>query len=354
LGAGVAWGTLDERMFIVGFLLGILFVTPLVVLYVLFVRWCDRFEPEPWWLIACAFFWGAIFATVAGGLSSGIAQSIYVSVFDLSPQDADVEAVSATVFAPIFEEGAKGLGVSLIAALALIGMKELDGPLDGAIYGGIVGLGFTLTEDILYVANQFAKEGLGGFVVLLFLRTVVLGLSHCTFTACTGLGFGIAAESRSTAVKFLAPVGGFVCAMAMHAMHNGLPTYFGEGGLVAMILISWGIDLSFFFLLGALVVRDRRILVQELSSEVGHLIHPLELTLVSTYITISFRNWSALLSRGFGAFRLRRKKQLAIVELAFVKSRRRRGEVGADLDRKEAQLRHEIAFANRSGVFIGT
>src|SRR5687768_18286830 len=35
------------------------------------------------------------------------------------------------------------------------------------------------------------------FVVLLFLRTVLLGLSHCTFTACTGLGFGRSEEHTS-------------------------------------------------------------------------------------------------------------------------------------------------------------
>ena len=34
-----------------GVLLGAMFVTPLVIGYLLFIRWVDRFEPEPWWLI---------------------------------------------------------------------------------------------------------------------------------------------------------------------------------------------------------------------------------------------------------------------------------------------------------------
>jgi protease PrsW len=340
-------------MFLIGFLLGILFVTPLVALYVLIVRWCDRFEPEPWWLIACAFFWGAIFATVAGGVTAGIAQHLYIALFDLSPQDPDVEAIAATVFAPVFEESSKALGVCLIAALSLVGMKELDGPLDGAIYGGIVGLGFTLTEDILYVANAFQSGGLGGFAVLVFLRTVLLGLSHCTFTACTGLGFGIAAESRSWLLKIGGPLFGFASAIAMHAMHNALPTYFGEGGLVLMVLISWAIDLLFFGLLALLVMRERRILIRELENEVGTLIHPLELLQVASYVTIGIRNWGVLVSRGILIFRMRRQKQLAIVELAFVKSRRRRGEGSAELDLKEAALRSDIAKATRAGVFLG-
>lgn len=334
-----------------GLILGVVCVTPLVIAYLIFIRWVDRFEPEPWWLILCAFVWGAMFATLGGGISSSIAQAVVSQVIHASPKEIDV--IGATVFAPVFEETFKGLGVAAIALASALGLRELDGPLDGAIYGGVVGLGFTLTEDILYVANQFASNGLAGFVVLFFLRTILLGLSHCTFTACTGLGFGIATESKSWAMKIGAPMFGFGCAMAMHAMHNSLPTFFGDGGLVLMLLISWIIDILFFVLLALLVVRDRTIVLRELFGEVGGLLHPRELQLVSSYFTLGFRNWSILFSRGWTAFSLRRKKQLQLVELAFVKSRRRRGEGGPDLDRKEATLRYEITAANQRGVWLG-
>jgi RsiW-degrading membrane proteinase PrsW (M82 family) len=299
-----------------------------------------------------AFVWGACFATVGGGISSSIASSITSALFNASPSDMDV--IGATVFAPIFEESFKGLGVALIALASALGLRELDGPLDGAIYGGVVGLGFTLTEDILYVANQYATSGLGGFVVLLFLRTVLLGLSHCTFTACTGLGFGIATEARSWVIKIGAPVFGFACAMGMHAIHNFLPTFFGNEGLVMMLLVSWAIDILFFVLLALLVTRDRAIVIRELVSEVGDVLHPRELQLVASYFALGFRNWGILFSRGWSMFRARRKKQLLLVELAFVKSRKRRGERGLDLDRKEADLRRELFEANRRGVWIGS
>ncbi len=341
-------------MILVGLFLGLLFVTPFVLTYVLFIRWCDRFEPEPWWLVICAFIWGALFATLGGGMSSGIVQAIVEGMTNAAAHDPDIEAFGATVLAPVFEEGFKGLGVAIIAAISAMGLKELDGPLDGAIYGGVVGLGFTLTEDILYVANQFEHEGLGGFVVLLFLRTVLLGLSHCTFTAMTGLGFGIAAESSNGFVKIAAPIGGYFGAMALHAMHNGLPTFFGEGGLVLMILISWLIDILFFVLLGVLVMRDRATIVRELSSEMGALLHPRELMLVTTYFSIGMKNYGVLFSKGWRAFSLRRKKQLALVELAFIKNRRRRGEWGRDLDLKEARLRQEIWMANQHGIWLGS
>ena len=339
---------------LVGLILGVLFVTPLVIAYALFVRWCDRFEPEPWWLLACAFIWGAFFATLGGGISSAIGEAVARAMTGAADHDPAIDAFGATVLAPVFEEGFKGLGVLLIGAVSAMGLKELDGPLDGAIYGGIVGLGFTLTEDILYVASQYAEAGLGGFVLLLFLRTVLLGLSHCTFTAMTGLGFGIAAESRSTFVKVLAPFGGYCLAVAMHAFHNALPTFFSEEGLVVMILVSWIIDASFFVLVGLLVMRDRAIVLRELIGEVGGLLHPRELHAVTTYFTIGWRNWMVLFSLGWAHFRARRHKQLALVELAFIKSRRRRGESGRQLDTKEARLRHEIAIANQRGIWIGS
>ncbi len=337
----------------VGVFLGALFVTPLVVAYALFIRWCDRFEPEPWWLLIVAFLWGAIFATFGGGVSSSVAQSIAAAAMGVQETSSAMEAFGATILAPVFEEGFKGFGVMLLAFLSWAGLKELDGPLDGAIYGGIVGLGFTLTEDTLYVAGCYAESGLGGFIGLLFVRTVLLGLSHCTFTAMTGIGFGIGAVSKSPWVKLFAPLAGFLTAITMHGIHNALPTYFGGRGAVVMIVTSWLIDLLFFVLLACLVVRDRAIVIRELSDEVGGLVHPQELALVTTYVTIGFRNWAILLSHGFRPFQARRQKQLALVELAFVKSRRRRGESGRSLDEREGRLRHAIARANHMGVWLG-
>jgi hypothetical protein len=155
-------------------------------------------------------------------------------------------------------------------------------------------------------------------------------------------------------LKIAAPVIGFGCAMMMHAMHNALPTIFGDGGLILMLLVSWGIDILFFVLLALLVMRDRTIVIRELFGEVGNLLHPKELQLVSSYFALGYKNWGVLFSVGWSAFRMRRKKQLQLVELAFIKSRRRRGESGADLDRKEASLRQDIGNANRRGVWIGS
>ncbi len=73
-----------------GLILGVIFVTPLVLTYLFFIRWVDRFEPEPWWLILAAFVWGALFATLGGGISSSIAQAFTGALFEVSPKEMDV------------------------------------------------------------------------------------------------------------------------------------------------------------------------------------------------------------------------------------------------------------------------
>lgn len=335
-----------------GLVLGVLFVTPIVLFYVFVVRWLDRFEPEPWYMIAFALLWGALFATLGGGMASGVVEKAMASLLGLGRGSAELHALGATVVAPVFEEAFKAVGLGLIALVSFLGLRALYGALDGAVYGGIVGLGFTLTEDILYVANQYDAEGLGGFVGLLFLRTVVLGLSHCTFTACTGLGIGIASEARSRSLKVAAPALGFAAAVGLHALHNALPTFFRDAGLVLMILESWMIDALFFLLVAALVVRDRRTVIRELLEEVDVLLGRDELRLVSSYMALARANARVALTFGLAAYWPRRRKQLALVELAFLKHRRRRGERSSWMDRREAELRAQILHAARAGVVL--
>ena len=147
-------------MLLAGILLGIVFVAPLVAIYVLFIRWCDRFEPEPWWLLLCAFFFGALVATAAAGRSNGLSQTVASIVTGMPGESPEVQGIVATFSAPVFEEAFKGLGVVMVATISWLGVKELDGPLDGAIYGGIVGLGFTLTEDVEYVSRAVRQRRL--------------------------------------------------------------------------------------------------------------------------------------------------------------------------------------------------
>ena len=83
-----------------------------------------------------------------------------------------------------------------------------------------------------------------------------------------------------------------------------------------MLIVSWLIDVAFFGLLWVLVTRDRRIVIRELLGEVGDLLQPTELRLVSSYATLGWRNTVVLFTQGIPTWRRRRDKQLALVELA--------------------------------------
>ena len=90
-----------------------------------------------------------------------------------------------------------------------------------------------------------------------------------------------------------------------------------------------------------------------LVDEVGKLVHPKELQRTTSYkMFVPFWNVLSLMKSSEGYWRSRRK-QLDLVELAMLKSRRRRGEHGAGLDAKEQRLRAGIAMANQEGVFVG-
>lgn len=201
--------------------------TPAVI-YILPLIFLDRYDPEPPWLIASAFAWGAIVSIVfsaivndlIGGIVGAIAQNPVIG-----------HLASVVISAPIFEELSKGVGVVLIM---IIFRREFDDILDGIVYGSIVGLGFATVENVLYYGRG-VNAGAGSLVFLLLVRGIMSPFIHSTFTSMTGIGCGISRESHNTIVRILAPIGGYIGAVALHMGWNGVistlvPVLFGEAG----------------------------------------------------------------------------------------------------------------------------
>lgn len=334
--------------------LAFLVIAPTVFVYFLIIKGMDRYEPEPIWLLSAVFFWGAVVATLISIVMNGIGEGVLSAALSAPENSQLVQSSTASFVAPFVEESAKGSGLLVLWLLSSVWLHEVDGPLDGAIYGGVIGLGFTLTEDVLYVGSAATHGGTQAFALYL-VRTVAAGLSHASFTAMTGLGVGVAAESRSAALKILAPVAGWMSAVGLHFLHNFLVTFLYDGGvgLLMKFLVFWTFDLLFFTLIVTLAVRDRSIVLRGLIDEVGKLLHPKELARTASYwMLVPLWNLSNLMGSpgGYGASR---KKQLALIELAFLKRRRTRGDQGAEIDRHEGELRARVARANNAGIFIG-
>jgi protease PrsW len=330
------------------------FIAPTVFLYFLVIKGTDRYEPEPFWLLTLTFLWGAVVATVTAIVGNAIGEGAVSAALGPGSDDALVRASTASFVAPLVEETTKGSGLLLLWLLSSVWLRELDGALDGAIYGGVIGLGFTLTEDVLYVASAGAQGGAQAFTGLFILRTVLSGLGHASFTAMTGLGVGIAAETSNTIVKLISPIGGWLSAVGLHFVHNFIVSFMfsGKEGLGIKLFVFWTFDLFFFALIVCLAVRDRAIVLRGLVDEVGRLLHPKELQRTTSYwMLVPFWNFFSLSAgKGYGASR---QKQLALVELAFLKNRRRRGERGLDLDRAEHELRSQVHQYNQQSIFIG-
>ncbi|MEU4602447.1 PrsW family intramembrane metalloprotease [Kribbella sp. NPDC023972] len=237
-----------------GFTWGLVFafvpVIPVIALYL----WLDRYEPEPTKYVLFALCWGAFIATLA-------AIFINTEVSHWMEETGGGGNRSAVFVAPPVEEFAKG---SVILLLALVRRKEFDGIIDGLVYAGMVGVGFAFTENILYygrIFSQLSEEagsdaGLRGVFVLFFFRGLISPFAHPLFTSFTAIGIGIAVRHRSTAVRFLAPIVGYLAAVLAHALWNAFASWAqGAGFFMAYLFLMVPIFIG--MVVFALVMRSR-------------------------------------------------------------------------------------------------
>ncbi|HEX6445062.1 MAG TPA: PrsW family intramembrane metalloprotease [Streptosporangiales bacterium] len=205
-----------------GLLLGLLFALLPVPLLIFAVLSLDRLEPEPTRNLVLTFVWGAAVAVV-------IALAIEFSVGLVAPN----KLFGAAVVAPFAEELGKGLIIFLILHVR---KTELDGPTDGIVYAGMVGLGFAMSENIVYYGTAL-HQGAGSLIGTFVMRGIFSPLAHPLFTSATGIAMGYAALKRDTAARWLLPIAGVVVAMILHGLWNGATGTLGIIGLGAYYLL---------------------------------------------------------------------------------------------------------------------
>jgi len=139
---------------------------------------------------------------------------------------------------------------------------------DGVIYATFVALGFAATENIIYYASAVKSDPAGNALAVTFLlRGVLAPWGHPLYTSMTGIGFGIARETHRTWLRWLAPIGGYCGAMALHCAWNTASTI--SGFLFVLMLPLWLLFVvAFIGILIWLVVRKGRIIRQHLEDEV--------------------------------------------------------------------------------------
>jgi RsiW-degrading membrane proteinase PrsW (M82 family) len=299
-------------MCIIGLLLSLIAALVPTLIYGWFVNWLDRFEKEPWWLLALVFLWGAIPAFIVAVVAQLILD--IPTTWVLAEDTLAYELAGGSLWAPITEEIAKSLGIVLVLVLA---RREIDSILDTIVFGAMAGLGFAFTENILYFASALAEDGWGGWVFVVLLRTIPFGLNHAFFTGLTGAGLGAAYFGLRTLVKLAAPIGGIIAGMLFHSIHN-LGASLAATNCVT-ICFSFVFDWSGILMLGLLVALIWR---QEKSWMVLHLAD--EVTDEVYQLATSWRNWrsarwKALIQADMTTWRKLGYTRQAATELAFKK-----------------------------------
>jgi len=180
----------------------------------------DRYDPEPLWLLALAFAWGALVAVLVSIVINTIVTivaAIAAAIGGLPPELGEV--VGAVVSAPIVEEGSKGIGLLI---LLIFFRRYFDDILDGIVFAGVIALGFATVENVLYYGRGLLSGGLFGIALLFVLRGILSPFAHATFTSMTGIGCGIARESHKTFVRVVMPIVGYIFAMSLHMLWNSM------------------------------------------------------------------------------------------------------------------------------------
>lgn len=322
-----------------------------MLFYAGFWWWMDRYEKEPLGLLLAAFLWGSVPAVILAIIFEVI---LDVPIAVISPAGIVYDLLGSALAAPFVEEATKGLA---LLALLLFWRRELDSPLDGIIYGGMVGFGFAAVENVLYLGDAMSTDGLGGALSLAFFRAGLFGLNHAMYTGFTGLGITLALDSKNRAMRLLWPVLGFVAGMGMHAFHNGMATFMSylesEAPMVVLVLGDWlGVVVLMVMAAVSLMFERRRIrLWGEVYVQSGYMTER-EVALLSS----SFRRWGAALRMLF-SFNLRGWVALeqylwTATELAYAWHRAQRGDrvQRVDIERLHAALVERRAKALQRGA----
>jgi len=227
-------------------------------LYILPLMGLDRYDPEPFWLLSMAFAWGALVAVII----SFFLNTIFGGAVYVGTGSAGLASVlSAVISAPVVEEGSKGIGLLI---LLIFFRRYFDDILDGIVYGGVIALGFATVENVLYYGQGlnnaveqygFSSGALWSFLVLFSLRGILSPFAHVTFTSMTGIGCGVSRESHNGVVRFLMPIVGYIFAVVLHGIWNGLGIvltilFYGFG--LYPLCASIGLEGEYFGLCGFL------------------------------------------------------------------------------------------------------
>ncbi len=301
--------------------------------YLGFIYWLDRYEREPWWLVALVFLWGALGGAGFGCCINTALISAVGGVF--GPETANW--VGPVVVAPVVEEVTK-----VVPLFGLIFLRSFDNQTDGIIYGAATGLGFAMTENISYFINVGTSAGLAAMFVNILVRTCFSAMVHCCASASWGFMLGVARYRHGFFRWIVAPPAGYLMAITIHAFWNGSATFSSfkgdltiqAGACVAML----GIIATMFGLTQLSLFLEHRTIKQMLLLEAQEGTLPQAHALVVPYyLKRRRRGWLAS-----GIPQERYVKAATLLAFRRHQASQASGEIQASLLEDVARYRHEV------------
>lgn len=162
--------------------------------YIWLLKYIGKYKKESWLGIVATMFWGASFA---------------ITISLLIESNLKIHSLAYLFIAVAFiEEFIKPLGIIF---------TKINAPKSGVLYGASCGLGFAITENMLYGWFAFLSGNTETLILTVFLRSISSTLLHGIATAITG--YGIASFLiRKTKLTNIIPF--YLVAVFIHAIFN--------------------------------------------------------------------------------------------------------------------------------------
>ncbi|HEU5143570.1 MAG TPA: PrsW family intramembrane metalloprotease [Dermatophilaceae bacterium] len=338
---GLLGQRLDRQVILLSALMAMI---PLFVLVPTFL-WVDRFEAEPPRYLAFAFLWGALVSVVVAYVLNTAALLVLLRADWVDPMET-----GAVYLAPITEETLKGLGILLVF---LARRREFDGIVDGVVYAGLIGAGFAFSENIMYLGSAYTEYGSEGLTATFIVRGLMGPFAHSLFTACIGVGIGVAVTSRSQGVRTAAVLIGWACAMVLHGIWNFSALAGQQGFFAAYLSFQVPLFLAFLGFLIWLRRREGRLIGQYLSAyaDAGWLTYAEVWMLSHLSARRDARGWA----RSHGGSDAKRSMvafQDSASELALLRSRIVHGTAEKDAPQREMVLLQSLTAHRKD--FVGS
>lgn len=146
--------------------------------YLFFVRWLERFSREPLRVLLLVMAWGAI-----GGTVCGVVFARWMEGAALLWQPGQLSSFAEyAVYVPLAEEVAKGLVLIWLASSPRLRTRA-----NGLVYGMAVGLGFAITENLVYSIHVYKTGGFDSWYINVVIRMLFASTVHAIASSLFGL-----------------------------------------------------------------------------------------------------------------------------------------------------------------------